>query len=229
MALTSREIFTRWPEVFLGSFILASRPRPPGEFGEESPLISPTEILAREHAMIGRLMIAMESMIARLVDDPETDLFPINHAAIAIKEFGTEHHMADEEQFIFPKLREAGLLEDLIGTLTVQHERARLMIGRIIALTRAGHVDDLGQRNEIANLCMSFVIMYRAHAAREETVVFPALYDAVTENYIDNIGKRMRDEERGLMSDPGLRKLMDNLRKIEAAAGTAELARFTPP
>jgi hypothetical protein len=30
------------------------------------------------------------------------------------------------------------------------------------------------------------------------------------------------------MSDPGLHRLMDNLRKIEKAAGTSELEHFTP-
>jgi hemerythrin-like domain-containing protein len=216
------------PGAFLGNFVLATRPRPPGKFGEELPLISPTEILSREHAIIERVMIAMESMIVRLVDDPGIDVFPINHAAITINEFGAQHHMVDEEQFLFPKFREAGVAVPLVDTLQAQHDGGRQMIGRIIELTRERHIDDLGQVNELADLCMSFIIMYRAHAAWEETMAFPAFYDIVPQNYVDNIGMRMRDEEQGMMSDPGLHKLMDNLRQIEEAAGTADLTNFVP-
>lgn len=215
------------PGTFLGHFVLATRPGLPGKFGEERPLIAPTEILSREHAIIERIMIAMESMIAQLVDDPGIDVFPINHAAVTINEFGALHHMVDEERFLFPKLRVAGVAVSLVDTLQVQHDQGRQMVGRIIELTRERHVADINRAAELADLCMSFVTMYRAHAAWEETVAFPALYDVAPRNYIDDIGRRMRDEERGMMSDVGLRKLMDNLGKIEAAAGTADLARFT--
>jgi hemerythrin-like domain-containing protein len=228
MALPYGKMWSRRPGLIGGSFVLASLPQPPGGSGEESPLVSPMEILSRGHAIMERLMIAMESIVARLIDDPGTDVFPLNHAAVAIKEFGAAHHMADEERYLFPKLREAGVMERLIGTLEVQHDRARSITDRLITLTCTGHIDDIGQRNEIAELCMGFIVMYRAHAAREETVLFPAFYEVATENYVDNIGMRMRDEERTLMGDPGLRKLMDNLHRIEAKAGTAELARFTP-
>ena len=175
-----------------------------------------------------RLMIVLESEVARIANGEDIDLFPVNHAAITIKAFGADHHMVDEEQFIFPKLREAGTMDSLVDTLELQHDKGREIIGRIIDLTHAGHIEDPGHLNELISLCLSFVIMYRPHAAWEETVVFPALYDISTENYIDNINMRMHEEERALMSDPGLHRLMDNLRKIEKAAGTSELEHFTP-
>jgi hemerythrin-like domain-containing protein len=226
--VTNHKIFSCLPETFFKSLVLATRPSPPGKFGEELPLISPTEILSREHAVIERLMIAMESMIARAIDDPAIDLHPVNHAAITIDRFGALHHMVDEERFLFPRFREAGVAVPLIDALQAQHDRGRQMVGRIIELTRPGRIDDLGLRNEVIELCMSFIIMYRAHAAWEETVAFPAFYEIVSRDYVDDAGRQMREEERGLMSDAGLRKLMDNVGQIEAAAGTADLARFTP-
>lgn len=228
MVLTYHKKKTYWPGTFLGNLVQVTRPEPPGKFGEELPSISPTEILSREHAIMERLMIVLESEVARIANGEGIDLFPVNHAAITIKAFGADHHMVDEEQFIFPKLREAGTMDSLVDTLELQHDKGREIIGRIIDLTRAGHIEDPGHLNELASLCMSFVIMYRPHAAWEETVVFPALYDISTENYIDNINMRMHEEERALMSDPGMHRLMDNLHKIEKAAGTSELERFTP-
>jgi hemerythrin-like domain-containing protein len=216
------------PGAFLADFALVTKPRPPGKFGEELPFITPTEILSREHAIIERVMIVMESMVARMIDNPGIDVYPINHAAITINEFGAKHHMVDEEKFLFPKFREAGVAIPLVDTLQAQHDRGRLLIGRIIDLTREQHIADVNQAAEVADLCMSFLIMYRAHAAWEETVAFPALYDVVDRNYVDNIGRQMRDEEQGLMSDVGLHKLMDNLAKLEQEAGTADLSRFTP-
>jgi hemerythrin-like domain-containing protein len=228
MLLTYHKKKTYWPGTFLGNLVQVTRPEPPGKFGEELPSISPTEILSREHAIMERLMIVLESEVARIANGEDIDLFPVNHAAITIKAFGADHHMVDEEQFIFPKLREAGTMDSLVDTLELQHDKGREIIGRIIDLTRAGHIEDPGHLNELISLCLSFVIMYRPHAAWEETVVFPGLYDISTENYIDNINMRMHEEERALMSDPGLHRLMDNLRKIEKAAGTSELEHFTP-
>lgn len=178
---------------------------------------------------MGRLMIVFESVIARLTEDAGTDLLPVNHAAIMIREVGAGHHMVDEEELIFPKIREAGTMDRLLDTLETQHDRAREMIDGIIDLTRTGSIRDLADINEMANLCMSFVIMYRPHSAWEETVLFPKLYDVATENYIDNLHTRMQSEEHELMSNAGFRRLMANLVKIEEAAGTGDLARFTPP
>jgi hemerythrin-like domain-containing protein len=208
--------------------MLAALPQPPISLGIESPLISPTEILSREHAILDRLMIAIESLIAGLINNPEADVSHLNLAAITVKDFGAAHHMAFEERYLFPKLRDAGVLEHLIDTLGVQHDRAREILDQIITLTGEGKIGDPDWRNEVVGLCMGFVVMYRAHAAREETVLFPTFYEVVTENFVDNIGMRLRDEERSLAGGTGLGGLMDNLRRIEDAAGTAELQRFTP-
>ena len=201
---------------------------PPGRFGKESVMTSPTEMLSRDHALMERLMISIESMIANIANGASMDLRPLNRAALLMKKLGAEHHMADEERLIFPRLETSGRHEDLLKTLRLQHDKGRAIIDRIIDTTQAGGVDTVGEMNEIVRLCMSFIVMYRSHAAIEETVLFPALYDFTSNDEIMNIQAIMRGEEEGLMRDQRFRNMMDSLAAIEAVAGTSDISRFTP-
>ncbi|CAJ37406.1 hemerythrin domain-containing protein [Methanocella arvoryzae] len=201
---------------------------PPGRFGKESVMTSPTEMLSRDHALMERLMISIESMIASIANGASMDLRPLNRAALLMKKLGAEHHMSDEERLIFPRIETSGRHEDLLKTLRLQHDRGRAIIDRIIDTTQAGGVDTVGEMNEIVRLCMSFIVMYRSHAAIEETVLFPALYDFASSDEIMNIQAIMRGEEEGLMRDQRFRNMMDSLAAIEAVAGTSDISRFTP-
>lgn len=202
--------------------------RPPGRFGEESVLLSPTELLSRDHALMERLMIVFESVIARVAEGDSSDLRPINRAAALLKEIGAEHHMVDEEELIFPKIEASGSHEDLLKTLRLQHDAGRAIFDRVLELTETGTIESLPELNEMANLCMSFNVMYRAHAAAEETVLFPALYDYATNDEILNIQAILRGQEEGMLKRPEFRRLLDSLAVIEGMAGTSDLNRFTP-
>jgi hemerythrin-like domain-containing protein len=174
-------------------------------------------------------MFVFESMIARIADGENPDLKPINQAALILKELIAEHHMVDEERLIFPKIEASGRYADLLKTLRLQHDRGRAIIDRIIDMTQKGSIENIGSMNEMVNLCLSFAIMYRPHAAVEETVVFPALYDFASNDEILNIEAIMRGEEKGLMENERFRRVLDSLAEIEAQAGTADIRRFTPP
>ncbi len=202
--------------------------QPPGRFGEESVLVSPTELLSRDHAIIERLMIVFESMIASIAEGENPDLRPINHAARMLKEVGVNHHMEDEEQLIFPKIELSGRYDDLLKTLRLQHDRGRVIIDRIIDLTKNGTVESIAEINEMTNQCLSFTIMYRPHAAVEETVIFPALYDFASNDEILNIQAIIRGEEKELLENEEFRRRLNSLAIIEAQAGTSDINRFTP-
>lgn len=217
-----------WFMPFICNMVQIAPQEPPGRFGSESVMVSPTEMLSRDHALMERLMISIESMIARIASGEKMDLRPINMAATMLKEVGSNHHMVDEERLIFPKIETSGRHNDLLRTLRLQHDKGRAIIDRIIDQTTAGSVDTAGEMNEIVRLCISFIIMYRSHAAIEETVLFPALYDFTSNDEIMNIEAIMRGEEKGLMENKRFHKMMDSLAAIEAVAGTADINRFTP-
>lgn len=221
--------FTYRPGAFFGTFIQVSAPRTPGKFGEAPREESIAEMLSTEHAIIERLMSVFEAMIGRACMDSNVDLMPLNHAAIMIKELGPDHHMKFEEDHVFPKFRNAGRLSDLVGVLKQQHDRGASILNSIIDMTRTGRIEDERSLNQLSNLCMSFVVMYRLHAAREETELFPALYDACSNDEMRDLADRMRDYQQKILGDKGLHRLIDKLSEIESVAGTSDLSRFTPP
>ena len=218
----------RWYLPLISGMVQIAPQKHPGKFGEESVLVSPTELLSWDHAIMERLMIVFESKIASIAEGESRDLRPINHAALMLKEVGANHHMVDEERLIFPKIELSGRYDDLLKTLRLQHDRGRAILDRIIDLTRNSSVKSIAEMNEITHLCLSFTIMYRPHAALEETVIFPALYDFASNDEIMNIQAIIRGEEKGLLQNKEFGRRLDSLAIIEAQAGTSDLSRFTP-
>ena len=73
-----------------------------------------------------------------------------------------------------------------------------------------------------------FIRMYEPHAAREDTVLFPAFAELVSEKELPVADGDLRAEGEGA---PARRLREDGLptsRRIEKAFGIDDLARFTP-
>jgi hypothetical protein len=69
--------------------------------------------------------------------------------------------------------------------------------------------------------------MYEPHAAREDTVLFPAFREVVGERELKRVGELFEARERALKGG-GFTERVAEVAKIEEAFGLAELARFTP-
>jgi hypothetical protein len=70
--------------------------------------------------------------------------------------------------------------------------------------------------------------MYRPHEAREDTVLFPALYKGVPAGKIAELGERFEAEEHRLFREDGFDKTVEQVAAIEKQLGIHDLARFTP-
>jgi hypothetical protein len=70
--------------------------------------------------------------------------------------------------------------------------------------------------------------MYRPHAAREDTVVFPALRGALGKSEIDELGEAFEDEEHRRFGEHGFEGIVAEVAAIEASLGIADLAAFNP-
>ena len=78
----------------------------------------------------------------------------------------------------------------------------------ILAVTGKGGVGT-GDTEPLARALESFVLMYQNHAAREDTIVFPAWKETLSEHQLHEMG--------------------DKFEEIEQALGFADLAQFTAP
>jgi hemerythrin-like domain-containing protein len=70
--------------------------------------------------------------------------------------------------------------------------------------------------------------MYRPHAAREDTVLFPALHRIVSSSEYDSLGEQFEDEEHRLFGEDGFEKVVDEVAGLEKRLGIHDLAQFTP-
>jgi hemerythrin superfamily protein len=71
--------------------------------------------------------------------------------------------------------------------------------------------------------------MYEPHAAREDTVVFPAFKKAVGEERYSELGEQFEEIEKHEFGGDGFDMAVDKIAEIERALGTADLAAFTAP
>ena len=74
----------------------------------------------------------------------------------------------------------------------------------------------------------TFVAMYRPHAAREDTVLFPKLREIVSGNEFDAIGEEMEKREHQHFGEDGFEKAVAQVAELEKKVGLYDLAQFTP-
>lgn len=229
--MKNRNLFTYLPGPgpILGILLQTSPPAPSeGRLERGLGAISATEELSKEHALLFRLLIAMENLADKAARDPNIDLTPIRKAAVIIKGVVADHHMTFEEEHIYPKFErtpQAGQLRDLARTLRDQHDKARRVNSRIIDLASSNR-RSVDQINELRRLIYDETEMFRAHVAWEESVLFTAMYAALTRDTIRDINTRMIEEERRFFGRNGLEKFFHDLAEIERSAGTHDLSRF---
>jgi hemerythrin superfamily protein len=71
--------------------------------------------------------------------------------------------------------------------------------------------------------------MYQNHTAREDTIVFPAWKDALSERQLREMSERFEDIERRQFGKDGYEEAVKQIGQIEQVFGLADLAQFTAP
>jgi hemerythrin-like domain-containing protein len=197
----------------------AATPKAPRD-GDE---VSATEDLMREHGILRRLLLVYGEGIRRLGArqpfEPET----LTHAAEIIRAFIEDYHERDEEELIFPRLQRAGTMVSLVNTLLAQHQEGRKLTLDILRLSSARPTDG----PKIAESMRLFIRMYEPHAAREDTVLFPAFRTLVGAKELDALKDVFEDRERALPGG-GFEKMVVEVEQLERSFGIYDLALFTP-
>lgn len=177
----------------------------------------------QEHGVLERVVIIYDTAALRIERREQLDPALLTQAAGIVRRFVEDYHERTEEKFVFPRLQAAGREVALVTTLLRQHERGRQLTDEISRLAGAGVNDDL------ARALRGFGHMYRAHAAREDTVVFPAFREIVRGAEYRELGERFEQREHQLLGEQGFEGAVAEVARLEAQLGIADLARFTPP
>ena len=118
----------------------------------------------------------------------------------------------------------AGKLVDLTKVLEKQHDAGRRLTNHILEATEAA-VLPMGKAAEpLRENLHLFIRMYRPHAAREDTVLLPALHGIMTAKEYEAMGDRFEDREQELFGKNGFERIVGEVAELEKALGIEDLA-----
>ncbi len=198
------------------------------EKGEE---VTAVEDLMREHGVLRRALLVYSETIPKLGGEalpvvPEM----LQRTAKLFRAFGEDYHEKKlEETYIFPALKKGGSpASGLTDILIEQHRRGRGITDYILAVTRGPKLE-LKNAPALGKALESLVLMYRNHAAREDTIIFPAWKKTLTSKEYDDMGERFEEIEHQQFGEDGFDKAVQEISDIEKALGFSDLAHFTAP
>jgi hemerythrin-like domain-containing protein len=200
---------------------------PPNEEGE----VTATEDLMREHGVLRRALFVYSEVAARLRSNVSA-VAPdaLQRTARLFRAFGEEYHEKKlEETYIFPAVKKAGgPVSAYPDILAAQHQRGRQITDYILAATRGAKLeaDNIGP---LARAMESVVRMYRAHAAREDTVVFPAWKRTLTAGQLHEMSEKFEEIEHEQFGKDGFDNVVRQISDIETELDLADLSQFTAP
>jgi hemerythrin-like domain-containing protein len=193
-----------------------------GEAEHDEAEVTPGEDLMQEHGVLERVLLIYDEAARRIERSERFDLAVLTNAAGIVRRFVEDYHEKQEEQFVFPRLETAGREVELVAVLRLQHQRGRDVTDRVMRLANAGATPELAQ------VLRSFARMYRPHAAREDTVLFPAFRSVVGGAGYRELGEQFEDNEHKLFGEHGFDTVVNQVAELERALGIHDLAAFTP-
>lgn len=215
----------------IGLSACSSQPRKAGQSGtpaEAEVPVTPPEDLMREHGVLKRILLVYREGIRRLQAGDQAPTQQLNASAEVIRSFIEDYHEHLEEQYVFPKLEQAGKLTDITTVLRTQHQSGRTLTDRVLAATSAAAAPDQPKRDALIQHMSAFIRMYEPHEAREDTVVFPALRDVVPPEEFHDLAEMFEDEEHRRFGPTGFQGIVDKVADIEKSLGIYDLSQFTP-
>ena len=193
--------------------------------------VKAVEDLMREHGVLRRALLVYTAAAARLRSgEGEVPADALMRTAQLFRAFGEDYHERMlEEQYVFTALASVkGPVGQLPDVLKVQHERGRAINDYVTSVTRAGSISSANAR-PLAAALDALVLMYRQHAAVEDTVVFPAWKEAVSGKDYDELTDRFEELEHQMFGEDGFEDAVARISAIEETLGIADLAAFTAP
>ena len=195
---------------------------------EHEEEVSPAEDLMREHGALERILLIYGESLRRLRSKQDLPPKALADAAAIVRSFVEDYHEKLEEDYLFPRFKKANKLVDLVDVLLQQHKAGRRLTDTVLRLSTAQALKSDEDRKTLANTLRLFIRMYNPHAAREDTVLFPAFRGIVSPHEYDSLGEEFEEKEHQLFGDDGFGKMVVRIASIEKFLGIYDLAQFTP-
>jgi hemerythrin-like domain-containing protein len=195
------------------------------EKGEEET--GAVEDLMREHGVLRRAILVFRESGSRLRAGQKINPKPLADTARLFRAFGEDYHERKlEEAHIFPAIRKSGVpAAAMIDVLLAQHARGRAVTDYILTATSK----DMTDAEPLAGAFDALERMYAHHTAREDTVLFPAWKEILSEHELDEMGEQFEDIEKQQFGGDGFGDAVRRMDRIEQDLGLSDLAQFTAP
>ena len=181
----------------------------------------------REHGILRRAILVFRECAARLGGLQQVDARALHQAAQLFRDFGENYHEKRlEEENIFPALRKLpGEAGAMVQVLVDQHNRGREIIDYVLSTTGGAIV----QGPELVAPLNAFEVMYESHAAREDTIIFPAWKKTIGAHAVKEMGDKFEDIEKNQFGGDGFGMALKQIAEVEQALGLTNLAQYTAP
>jgi hemerythrin-like domain-containing protein len=196
---------------------------------KEGAEVSPAEDLMREHGVLRRILLIYEEWVRRLGLHQDSEAGSFVESAGIIRSFVEDYHEKLEEEYLFPRMKKIGTLADLVDVLLRQHQAGRRLTAITLRLSGPRVLRNSENRSRLSGCLRQFIRMYRPHAAREDTVLFPAFHEMLEEHEYDALGDAFENKENELFGENGFEHMVARVESIEKKLGIYDLARYTPP
>ena len=182
----------------------------------------------QEHGVLRRILSIYDESIRRIRTGKTVPEGILTEAAEIVRRFIEDHHEKLEENDLFPRFRNAGRLEDLVEILNVQHQAGRRLTETVLRQVGPAARGDEQARRTVAAALGNFQRMYRVHADREDTVLFPAFRMLLTPKEYDALGEKFERMEEELFGREGFERMVVRVAGLEMQLGIYDLTALTP-
>jgi cytochrome c peroxidase len=189
---------------------------------------SPNEDLMQEHALLSRILLIYEEVARRLEGGAGPDPDILAQSARTVRHFVEDYHEKLEETHVFPRFGKDSPLGGLVEVLLEQHRAGRVLTERIIARATAEAFQDPSARQKLRDDLHAFIRMYRPHAAREGSVLFPAFRELVPASEFLKLGDAFEAREHEVLGTEGFEGQVARIAGLEKRLGIDDLSRVTP-
>ena len=190
--------------------------------------VTATEDLMREHGVIRRALVVYREAAMRLTRAGELPADALQKTARLLRGFGQDYHEKKlEEKHIFPAIKRAGVSAAVfVDVLVAQHDRGRQINDYLIAA--AGTKIASANVEPVVRALEGFARMYEAHAALEDTVIFPAWRKTMSAKQLAEMAELFEDIEHRTFGTDGFDQAVEQITAIEQTF-QLDLRQFTPP
>lgn len=195
---------------------------------EKSSGISPPEDLMREHGVLRRVLLVYEESIRRIDGNEPLPLDSLHESAGIIHDFVQNYHEKLEEDYLFPRFRKAGRLTGLVDVLEKQHDAGKKLTKTTLDVSQQKGPLRPEDRGRLRESMRQFIRMYRPHASREDTVLFPEFRKILPPREFDELGEEFEKREDKAFGENGFFKVVGRVEAIEKSLGIYDLREFTP-